>query len=243
MQIIPVIDVLDGQVVHGRAGQRKTYQPIQSRLLKSTAPREVLAALFEIVPSNTAYVADLNGLINGDVQTNVLNQLANQKTNLLIDAGIRSPADVDRLPTGDHVQLVLASETIPSVQVLQEIVQRYPKRQFVFSFDLIDGAIKSVIPEWKQMPITKLARSIWDLGLANWIVLDIKSVGMATGPTTVEMCQQLKSKFSDCQIITGGGVRNRSNLQILKQIGVSSVLLATALHDGSITPADCVSVL
>jgi uncharacterized protein related to proFAR isomerase len=36
-------------------------------------------------------------------------------------------------------------------------------------------------------------------------------------------------------IITGGGARNIQDLKILKEAGVAGVLIATALHNGSIT--------
>jgi len=44
MRIIPVIDLMHGQVVRGIAGQRHTYQPIQSRLVASADPMAVARA-------------------------------------------------------------------------------------------------------------------------------------------------------------------------------------------------------
>lgn len=235
MQIVPVIDILNGLVVHGRAGLRESYRPIESQLTDSVAPLEVIRVLMETASAKTAYVADLDGLMNQNVQTQVLNQLADAKIELMIDAGIRSADDVSRLPSGDHVRLVLASETIPSVQVLRQIVASHPNRRFVFSFDLMDDVLRSPIEKWTAKPLGDLASLVWDLGVCDWIVLDVRSVGMTTGPTTVARCRQLKASYPEARIITGGGIRDSLDLDALKDLGISSVLLATALHNRSIT--------
>lgn len=238
MQIVPVVDILDGLVVHGRAGQRDSYRRIQSQLTDSARPRDVLDALIQTAAATTVYIADLNGLMHQQVQTDVLNQLAEANVRLMIDAGICSVDDVDRLPDADHVQLVLASESIPSLQTLKKIVARHRHRQFVFSFDLIDDVLRSPVAEWRDQPLAKLAKVVWDLGVSDWIVLDVRSVGMTTGPTTLTRCADLKSLFPKSRLITGGGVRDLSDLERLKELGVADVLLATALHDRSITGVD-----
>ena len=238
MQIVPVIDVLDGEVVHGRAGNRETYRRIRSQLTESVKPREVLDCLVKATAAKTVYVADLNGLMQRPVQTDVLNQLAEAGVGRMIDAGIRSADVVKRLPDAEHVQLVLASESIPSLQALREIIACHSCRRFVFSFDLIDDLLRSPVAEWRAKPLLELAKIVWDLRVSDWIVLDVRSVGMTTGPTTLARCLDFKRQFSTSRLITGGGVRNLSDLERLKQVDVSDVLLATALHDGSITETD-----
>ncbi|MEP3482513.1 MAG: HisA/HisF-related TIM barrel protein [Fuerstiella sp.] len=238
MQIIPVIDILDGQVVHGRAGNRESYQRIHSQLTDSVKPLEVLDAMVQAAAAKTAYVADLNGLMQHQVQVDVLHQLAEAGVDLMIDVGIRSADDVKMLPDAKHVQWVLASESIPSLQALQEMLACHPHRPFVFSFDLIDGLLRSPVAEWQAEPLIELAKVVWELGVSDWIVLDVKSVGMTTGPTTLARCSEFKSRFPESRLITGGGVRDLSDLKCLQQLGISDVLLATALHDRTIQPLD-----
>lgn len=243
MQAIPVVDILDGVVVHGQGGHRQSYRPVESQLTGSAAPTEVLSALVRACNAKTAYVADLDGLMVGTPQSSVLKQLADQKIDLMIDAGIRSADDVDQLPAGDRVQLVLASETIPSVHALKQIIASHPNRRFVFSFDLVDDVLSSPVGVWKARPLTELATLVWKLGVSDWIVLDVRSVGMTNGPSTLARCEQLKSKFPASRLVSGGGIRNRSDLTALKQAGLSGVLLATALHSRSISEADLIDTI
>jgi uncharacterized protein related to proFAR isomerase len=61
-RVIPVIDILHGQVVHGIAGNRSSYQPIQSRLTASTHPLDVAKAFHEVFGFTKLYVADLDAI-------------------------------------------------------------------------------------------------------------------------------------------------------------------------------------
>ena len=62
MEIIPVIDLMHGQVVHARMGQRQHYQPIQSLLCSSSTPIDIVNALLELYPFERLYIADLNAI-------------------------------------------------------------------------------------------------------------------------------------------------------------------------------------
>jgi phosphoribosylformimino-5-aminoimidazole carboxamide ribotide isomerase len=57
MQIIPVIDVKNGIVVHARGGDRAKYQPLASPLAESAAPVDAVAGLLGLFPFDTLYVA------------------------------------------------------------------------------------------------------------------------------------------------------------------------------------------
>ena len=63
MKIIPVIDILNGRVVHAIKGQRHNYQPLESVLFKSTEPLEV-AKGFKALGFTELYVADLDAIID-----------------------------------------------------------------------------------------------------------------------------------------------------------------------------------
>ena len=47
MTVLPVLDVLEGVVVRGVAGQRAEYRPLRSRLVESAVPLDVARALRE----------------------------------------------------------------------------------------------------------------------------------------------------------------------------------------------------
>ena len=57
MQVIPVIDVMHGQVVRGVAGRRSEYRPIETILAADTRPSTVARAL-AACGFRVAYVAE-----------------------------------------------------------------------------------------------------------------------------------------------------------------------------------------
>ena len=62
MQVIPVIDLLNGEVVHAKKGLRQTYQPMQSPLCPSSDPLTVVSELLALHPFKQLYIADLNAI-------------------------------------------------------------------------------------------------------------------------------------------------------------------------------------
>ena len=92
MQIIPVIDLLNGAVVHAQQGQRHTYQPIKSLLTHSSKPLDIVAALLNVYPFSQLYIADLNAIQQSGDNFNVIRTIAQKfpQLKLWIDAGIHS---------------------------------------------------------------------------------------------------------------------------------------------------------
>ncbi|MFO0865589.1 MAG: HisA/HisF-related TIM barrel protein [Gemmataceae bacterium] len=63
MRIIPVLDLLHGQVVRGIAGQRDHYRPIVSRWTTSADPLTVAQSLRDAFGLTHFYVADLDAIL------------------------------------------------------------------------------------------------------------------------------------------------------------------------------------
>ncbi|MDX1519839.1 MAG: HisA/HisF-related TIM barrel protein, partial [Gammaproteobacteria bacterium] len=110
MHIVPVIDLLNGQVVHARAGRRDEYQPLQTRLAKSCRPEDVLEGLLAEYGFGSVYIADLNAITDGSCQIVELNRLREEFSDIEIwlDAGTRT---IDVCENLDRVRPVFGSET------------------------------------------------------------------------------------------------------------------------------------
>jgi phosphoribosylformimino-5-aminoimidazole carboxamide ribotide isomerase len=53
---------------------------------------------------------------------------------------------------------------------------------------------------------------------------------------------RLRDDFPTVELVAGGGVRGREDLEQLAEVGVDGALVATALHTGALTRSDLVSV-
>jgi len=72
-------------------------------------------------------------------------------------------------------------------------------------------------------------------------VLDVARVGGTAGPDT-EMLNRIRPVVTGAALLAGGGVRGLDDLKLLDRIGCDGALIATALHDGRLTPSDVAAV-
>ncbi|HEV3440051.1 MAG TPA: HisA/HisF-related TIM barrel protein [Gemmata sp.] len=61
-RLIPVLDVMNGQVVRAVGGRRHGYRPLTSKLVQSTDPETVAMSLLDATGARELYVADLDAL-------------------------------------------------------------------------------------------------------------------------------------------------------------------------------------
>ena len=61
-EVIPVVDLMGGLVVHARAGERDRYRPLESPLAASSEPADVVRGLLALHPFRSLYIADLDAI-------------------------------------------------------------------------------------------------------------------------------------------------------------------------------------
>lgn len=237
MQIIPVLDLLDGQVVRGVAGKRDEYQPVQSGLVAGADPLDVARAFRDQLGLRQLYVADLGGIMHGRPHRAVWQALAEDGFELLVDRGVRTISDAEEVYDSGAATAIIALETSPSRQLIAELCSDFGAPRVIFSLDLKHGNPLGTLDQWKNPQPFDIAAEAVGLGIEQMIVLDLAWVGTGEGLATEELCRQLLDRFSQLQIITGGGIRGPSDLRSPEEIGIQGLLLASALHDGRIDRA------
>ncbi len=256
MRIIPVIDVLAGVVVRAVGGKRADYRPIQSKLTPSANPVSVAKALVAATGAEEVYVADLDAIIGqggGTVAAEIAEALPEVK--VWIDQGVRGEADIARLPLSKpggwktlfkpqprpNVVPVLGSETVGGPAVLAS-VRAAVGSGCVFSADTYDGELLGDWKAWdgwgvsEATDVVQMARAVEVLlGNRVFILLDLAHVGSRSGPGTAKAVERLKAAMPEIGLVSGGGVRTKDDVQRLKDAGADGVLVASALHDRTLT--------
>jgi phosphoribosylformimino-5-aminoimidazole carboxamide ribotide isomerase len=247
MRVLPVIDLQRGVAVHGRAGQRERYRPVESVLSASADPVELARGFQRQLELETVYVADLDGLSGEAVQWPVLEGIAELGMRGWLDAGVRDAASAARiaarLPT--DWELIVGLESLASAAELAAIGTHWPLERLVVSLDLKSGRIWSRCESWQESEPLEVACELLALGVRRMILLDVSRVGMEVGTGTAELVrairhaqQNLVTGGERVELWSGGGVRGREELQALARDTCDGVLLATAVHAGRITVED-----
>ncbi len=234
LQILPVLDLLNGIVVRGIGGRRDEYQPVESVLTASTKPLDVARAFRERLGLTTLYVADLDGILHQRPNEFVFRQLVADGFELWIDGGLRSVDDASRLLEAGAAKVIVGLETLTDVRLLTMLIGDFGVDRIVFSLDLQAGQPMLGNARWQDVTPLGIARAVIDIGITQMIVLDLASVGEQCGPSTLDLCVAIRQLAPSIYLITGGGVRNAADLEPLQAAQIDGVLLATALHNGAI---------
>jgi phosphoribosylformimino-5-aminoimidazole carboxamide ribotide isomerase len=240
MQIIPVLDLLDSVVVRGVAGQRDEYRPVESSIAPSSNPVDVAIAFRETFGLNRLYIADLDAILRSEPNLLVYGQLQQEGFELLIDAGITNAVDAAAILRAGADSIIAGLETWPLLSSLEMLVHQLGEERVIFSLDLKNGQPVAKLRDLQVEDPADVGACVLEAGVRELIVLDLGSVGTGTGVSTLDLCRELKKFAPRCRITTGGGVRNATDLAQLASTSIDAVLVASALHDGSIKPEDLV---
>jgi phosphoribosylformimino-5-aminoimidazole carboxamide ribotide isomerase len=232
VRIIPVMDILNGQVVHAVRGKRSEYQPLTSILINSFDPLTVALA-FKTLGFKDLYVADLDSITHNGENLNILRQISSEtQLNLLVDQGVEDPEKVERLLEINVSYVIVGTETLSDLAVLGRIMEIYGKEKIIVSLDLENRKVLSKSENLRSKSPVAAASKLEEMGIGKIILLDLARVGSGEG-VDVDLLDRM-SRSLRSKILVGGGVRDVEDLLVLKNLGVAGALVATALHSGNI---------
>ena len=177
------------------------------------------------------YVADLDAIQQRGNNHGTLEALlaAHPECAFFIDAGVRDVASLAELPRPANLRVILGSESLDSFARYHALRAAVPDA--LLSLDHRGDQRLGPAALWE-------AAATWP---AQVIAMNLARVGAAAGPD-LSLLQQLGTLAPHVTRIAAGGVRGPEDLEALASIGVHHVLVASALHDGSLTAADFANV-
>ena len=225
MEVIPVLDLKEGVVVHARMGRRDQYRPIETPLASTSNPVDVARGLLAIHPFETFYIADLDAIENAGNNDAALTRLKTELPNLVfwVDNGVADLARANSWLDAGLGNLVLGSES----QRDGALVRRLSRDdRVILSLDyrgdefLGPAALLSDAAHWPR----------------KIIAMTLARVGSANGPDLNRLAA-IKAAAPDKLIYAAGGVRDPADLAALQHAGIEGALVASSLHNGKLTGA------
>jgi phosphoribosylformimino-5-aminoimidazole carboxamide ribotide isomerase len=257
MEIIPVIDLLNGNVVQARHGDRQHYPPIRSSLCKGSEPLAIVQALLELYPFKQLYIADIDAIQKRGNHRQIISEIRARYPHLQIwlDAGIGSVEDLNAW-NGLAVTWVIGSESLHTMDdytnLMRQCGENHTEENYgeennseanhgeannseedhILSLDFTVAGY--------QGPAELLSVSAqWP---ARVIAMTLGHVGSNLGPD-FQLLAELVNRKAPHKIYAAGGVRHMADIQQLCENGVDGALIASALHTQQINAAELNRIL
>lgn len=226
MEVIPVIDIKGGQVVHAQGGRRDLYRPIRTPLSPTSAPADVATGLLDRFPFRRLYIADLDAIERRAPNAAAIQSimLAIPSVELWIDNGTADAATARSWLARCPHSLVIGSESQAGLDTIGVL---HGEDRVLLSLDFRGEAFQG------PAELHHTAAS-WPTRV---IVMTLARVGAATGPDTQRVAA-IVARAQGRAVFAAGGVRGSEDLHMLSHAGAAGVLVATALHTGALTAHD-----
>lgn len=262
--VIPVLDLMIGQIVWARHGNRDCYRPLECRITNSSQPADVAKAVFLQTGCRWLYVADIDSFAGAAPNWRVFDQLLHDGFHLMIDASWLKEERVDEairmiVQSGEpeRIRLIVSTETISSMQqfdVLAQIIDAGISP--IFSLDMQGDTVISVCEEICSGTPLELAKHAYEHGVREMILLDLQQVGTAAEATNSgdtkaakkdenhrgKIIKEIRTQLPEMRLISGGGLGDVDDARRMLDDGCDAVLMASAIFNGSITPDEITSL-
>jgi len=234
LKVIPVLDMLGGVAVHAVAGRRDQYRPLKSCICNGSDPLEVASTFKSRYGFKDLYIADLDAILGKEPSLSLVQQIKNKvNLQLMVDSGVRSIDQALRLLDVGASEVIIGTETLPSLDLIEKIVEAVGKNRITSSVDMRDGKIFGESKAVRSLSPLGLIRKLEEQGLQKFILLELSKVGTFQG-LNLTLIREILKTFAG-EFIVAGGVRDIHDLQQVENLGAYGALLATALHTNRIS--------
>lgn len=229
IELIPAIDIIDGQCVRltkGDYDQKKVY---------SDSPVEV-ARHFESLGFKRLHVVDLDGAKSKHVVNDDMLQRITAETALRVDfgGGIKTEADLEKAFAAGAAMVTVGSIAVTDPALFLQWVDRYGAEKLILGADVRHGKVS--INGWKEDSEEDLLPFLGqyvERGVRNVLCTEISKDGTLQGPA-IELYERIMAAYPDLHLIASGGVSCNADIKALEGSGIPAVVFGKAFYEGKI---------
>lgn len=226
MELLPAIDILDGQAVRLAKGD-------YSQVTVYNDDPVAQAQEFEQQGAEWIHVVDLNGAKSGTPENIAIIEGIMRKTLLKVEVGggIRSMQTIQRLYDTGVSRVVLGTVLVTDKEFAREAFARY-RGLLAAGIDAKDGEVS--IQGWREgagVPAEELVSEVAVLGFQHLVYTDIARDGMQTGIDAAAYVH-MAEVFGN-PVIASGGVSNMDDLHDLGAVAgsIEGVITGRAVYE------------
>ena len=228
-EVVPAVDMQDGQVVQlvgGERGTEKTYgDPV------AAAERWVEAG------ARTLHLVDLDGAFEGERENadaiDAVIDAVGDGVDVQLGGGIRTADDAISLLDRGVDRVILGTAAVENPEIVADISRTHPDSVLV-SLDAKEGEV--VVSGWTEgtgLDPAEAAQRYADLGAAGILFTDVDVEGQLEGVRTDPVERLVEAV--DIPVVASGGVATVDDVLALEDAGAAAVVVGSALYEGEFT--------
>lgn len=242
MKIIPAIDLHEGKCV-------RLYKGDFDRVTHYSDQPLDIARTYAAMNVDDLHIVDLDGARTGSQQNaRVVGGLcAETPLSVQLGGGIRQGDQVRQWLDNGVARCVIGSVAVTEPERVATWFEVFGADRIVLALDVTVDEAGPVLATHGWTRSSGL--SLWELmdryasiGAKHLLCTDIGRDGAMSGPN-FELYAEIVRRYPDVRLQASGGVRNISDIEELREIGVPAAITGKALLDGKISTAEVNSFL
>jgi phosphoribosylformimino-5-aminoimidazole carboxamide ribotide isomerase len=229
IELIPAIDIIDGQCVRltkGDYNQKKVYNDDPLTVAKE----------FEKIGFKRLHMVDLDGARSKHIVNNEILRRVTAETSLIVDfgGGIKSEEDIVKAFESGASMITVGSIAVTQPELFIQWMEKYGPEKMILGADVRNGMIS--INGWKkdsQISLLPFLKQYVEAGVKNVLCTEISKDGTLQGPA-VTLYKEIMSAYPKLHLIASGGVSRKEDIDELESEGIPAVVFGKAIYEGRI---------
>ena len=230
MQILPAIDIKEGQAVRLFKGDFNQKTVVNPDVIGQSK-------IFAQAGIDFIHVVDLDGALDGRATNRDLIAKLKKESGLGVEVGggIRTLEQIEDYLAVGIDRVIIGSMAVKNPDFVKAALEKFGSDKVVVGIDAKNGMVATEgWLETSNVDYISLAKAMEKIGVTLFVYTDIDRDGSLTGPN-FEHYDRLVAELTTAKVIASGGIAEQSDLVKLQQIGVAGTIVGKAYYNGNIS--------
>lgn len=230
MQILPAIDIKEGQAVRLFKGDFNQKTVVNPDVIGQSK-------IFAQAGIDFIHVVDLDGALDGRATNRDLIAKLKKESGLGVEVGggIRTLEQIEDYLAVGIDRVIIGSMAVKNPDFVKAALEKFGSDKVVVGIDAKNGMVATEgWLETSNVDYISLAKAMEKIGVTLFVYTDVDRDGTLTGPN-FEHYERLVAELTTAKVIASGGIAEQSDLVKLQEIGVAGTIVGKAYYNGNIS--------
>lgn len=230
MQILPAIDIKEGQVVRLFKGDFNQKTVVNPDVIGQSK-------IFAQAGIDFIHVVDLDGALDGRATNRDLIAKLKKESGLGVEVGggIRTLEQIEDYLAVGIDRVIIGSMAVKNPDFVKAALEKFGSDKIVVGIDAKNGMVATEgWLETSNVDYISLAKAMEKIGVTLFVYTDVDRDGTLTGPN-FEHYERLVAELTTAKVIASGGIAEQSDLVKLQEIGVAGTIVGKAYYNDNIS--------